>query len=263
MGDIVITVHNYIPKLMDADDATYIERLTQISRSLSLNRPEPFDMFVTSSIQHAAMALVKDSQRNVLLRQLNQLDLAQIGEDALSRLRELLPTPIAHLQLHILPAMASSAGGVSMAPGHILVCLRSDAWSTERLQRNVAHEYSHGVRQSQKPQLTEFGFGEAVPYTVRDFLVFEGLAMILADTLYPAPISPEPVSLGDEQEWWTKIDLDACGFEAYARYFGVQACEIGARIVRSYIRTHHRTVIAAHDATDHELYWNSCYPYRK
>ena len=131
-----------------------------------------------------------------------------------------------------------------------------------RLKRNIAHEYSHTVRMVQKPQATAHGFGEAIPYSMRDYLVFEGLAIVLSESLYAHPaFPPHEVSEESEAQFWATTDFDAVGMDAYMKYMTKQAYEIAAKIVRNYVAAHNISIIEAHSMSDEELFWNSGYPF--
>ena len=122
----------------------------------------------------------------------------------------------------MVPAVDRAGGGCTIAPGKILVALRVDALARTRLARNIAHEYSHGVRMASRPQAAD-GYGEHVPYSVRDHLVFEGLASVLVETLYPAAMEDPEVSAEEELRWGAKADLDAKGTLAYVEHVGPRA----------------------------------------
>jgi len=118
----------------------------------------------------------------------------------------------------------------------------------------IAHEYSH----------TQRDFGQFQPETVRDYLIFEGLAMVLAETMVPKPI-PYPwddVTADQEADFWETVDLDARGLEAYTRYMRHDtAYETGSRIIRSYLDRHGMSIAEAHRLPTTELYLGGGYPF--
>ncbi len=256
-------IFNYIEELIHIDDVTFTATLDRISDDLSKNQPYPFNFFVQASIRNAVKPFATDASRDAKLQHLLNFDLAEVGRTSCERVSTLLPSRINDIQTHIFPAIEKFGGGCTIAPGKILVSVKIDELAPVRLQRNIAHEFSHGVRMTQKPQATEHGYGEVVPYTVRDYLIFEGLAMVLSDTLYPAPIPPYNVSDEDEKTWWNGADLDAVGPNGYIEYIGLKAYEIGSRIVRAYMQKHSMSILEAHYIPDEELFWNSGYKHIK
>lgn len=241
------------------DDDTYIAILDRVSSELSNNQPSPFNWFVRAGIRNAAKPFATDSSRNGNLQRLIDFNLTDVGQTCFERVSSLLSAPISDLELHIVPAIDQFGGGCCIAPGKVLVAVKIDEFSPVRLQRNVAHEYSHSVRMTQKPQATEHGYGHEVRYTIRDYLIFEGLAMVLSDTLYPSPIQPHDVSDTEEEAWWNEVNIDAVGVKGYVDYIGLRAYEIGSRIVRAYLGNRDISVLQAHYLTDEELYWRSGY----
>lgn len=79
----MITVFNYMADLFDVADEVYIAVLDRVSDDISRHQPYPFNMFVQSSIQNAALPLASDLSRNEKLRRLMGSDLTYIGEDCL------------------------------------------------------------------------------------------------------------------------------------------------------------------------------------
>ncbi|GIP34062.1 hypothetical protein J2TS4_32720 [Paenibacillus sp. J2TS4] len=83
----------------------------------------------------------------------------------------------------------------------------------------------------------------------------------MPEVLFPHPkFPPTPVTSKGENDFWEKTNLDEVGTDAYIKYIGVKAYEIGARIVRKYLSTHNVSIIEAHNLSNEELYWNSGYP---
>ncbi|WP_127585624.1 hypothetical protein [Paenibacillus koleovorans] len=54
---------------------------------------------------------------------------------------------------------------------------------------------------------------------MRDYLAFEGLAMVLSETLFPHPdFPPDEVSEESEAQFWVTTDFDTIGMEAYMKF---------------------------------------------
>ncbi len=254
----MIQIFNYIEELINIDNDRFTNTLGRLSEELSKEQPYPFNFFVQASIRNTVKPFVSESARDKRLQRLVDHNLTKIAEESCERVSTLLPSPIKNIEVHIFPAF-ERGGGCTIAPGKIFVSVKIDELAPVRLQRNIAHEYSHSVRMTQKPQAAQHGYGAEVPYSVRDYLVFEGLAMVVSETLYPAPIPPVELSDADENAWWSGAKLDAVGSDGYINHIGERAYEIGSRIVRAYMQNRGMSIVALHYLTDHELYWNSGY----
>ncbi|MEF3305690.1 DUF2268 domain-containing putative Zn-dependent protease [Paenibacillus sp. GYB003] len=228
------------------DEATLSKYLDELSEELSAN--EPFRWMIQGSIKNAIKPFVKDPNRDQSFQKLIDIDITQMAYDTVNHVIRLLPSPVEDITVHIFPAIESKGGGACFAPGKILLCIRCDELAPWRLKRNIAHEYSHTVRMVQKPQATAHGFGEAIPYSMRDYLVFEGLAIVLSESLYAHPaFPPHEVSEESEAQFWATTDFDAVGMDAYMKYMTKQAYEIAAKIVRNYVAAHNISIIEALD----------------
>lgn len=258
-----IKIQNYIPELLKLNDTQFTEEMDNLIEELSVN--EPYKWMIKGCINNATKPFASDSYRDISFQKLVDFDLSKIAVETFEEVIELLPrTPIDEITCYIFPAILGKGGGCNFAPGKILLSIVVDDLAPIRLKRNVAHEYSHTVRSLQKPMETEFGYGEAVPYSMRDYLILEGLAMVLGgEVLYPHPDIPGiDVSAEREQKFWNNTDLDAIGMNnAYIKYMTLTAYEIGSRIVRSYLATNQISIFEAHHLSDRELYWNSGYPF--
>lgn len=255
----MIQVRNYVEKLIGADDTTFNNILEQLSVQLSQNEPSPFSFFVQASIRNAVKPFVSDSLRDHKFQRLLDFGLTAIASESCKQVSDCLPSEINDIEVHIFPSVDGYGGGCTIAPGKILVCVKVDDLAPVRLQRNIAHEYSHGVRMTRKPQATEHGYGREVPYTVRDYVVFEGLAMMTSEVMYPAPIAPLELSEEAEESWWNTVDLDATGIGGYVEYINEKTYEIGRRIIRAYMQNNGVSISEAHTLNDEVLYWNSVY----
>jgi hypothetical protein len=258
-GDnVTITINNYIPELVGLNDIEYTNYLEELIHKLSFN--QPYKWMIKGSINNASKPFVSAPNRDKIFRKLLNYDLSNIATETFEQLNNLLPSTVEDISCHIIPAIESKGGGACYAPGKILLALRIDELSPVRLKRNIAHEYSHTIRTVQKPTESESGFGNAVPYSVRDYLIFEGLANVIPDILYPhQEFKPLEITAEQEINFWDQTNLDAFGMDAYIQYMGIRAYEIGARIIRSYLLTHEISIIEAHYKTDEDLYWNSGY----
>ncbi len=255
-------LRHHLLDLADLDDAAFARHVHKLGQELSRGLPSPFDRFVHLSLAHATLPLASVPRRRDWLGDVVARDLGRVGADAFEQDTALLPAPYRDPALHIVPAAPGSGGGLSMAPGVVLALVVPDELAEARLRRNVAHELSHGARQVRKPQLSQYGYGPQVSYTTRDYLMFEGLAEVLADTLYPAPIAPPMVTPEQEAAWWATVDLDAVGFGAYGQYCSnAVSGQIGARIVRAFLSRHGVDVVQAHAIDDEALYHQSGYPH--
>lgn len=255
-----IRIENHILQLVNTNEDAYTQYLDELMKKLSVN--QPFSWMIKGSINNASKAMISYPNRNELLQKLLEYDLTHTAHSAFTEITRQLPSPVEEVVCHILPAIDSKGGGACYAPGQILLMIRADELSPVRLKRNLAHEYSHTLRFVRKPLDVEFGFGDAVPYSIRDFLILEGLASVLAENLFPHPnISTPEVSEEQEADFWEKADLNAVGMDAYIKYMHQRAYEIGSRIVRSYLTTHSTSIIAAHKKSDEELYWESGYSF--
>ena len=253
-------IHDYTPELMNLSDEEYDHYLDELSGELS--EGEPFRWMIKGSIRNAVKPFGLNPHRDRLFQELIDHDLNRVVRDSLQNLTTLLPPPMNKFEVHILPAVDAKGGGASYAPGKILLCIQIDEFSPIRARRNTAHEYSHAIRMVQKPQDTKHGYGEAVPYSLRDYLVFEGLASVLPEVLYPHDaFQPVEITEARERDFWKSIDPEAIGMDAYIKYMTRVAYEIGAIIVRSYLKNENKTIIGAHSIDDEELYWKSGYPY--
>ena len=255
----MIAVFNHIEELFQLSDDAFFDTLSRLSDQLGGDEPYPFKFFVQASIRNVVQPLLSDASRDERLKMLLGWNLTPVARESAQHVSTVLPAPIDTIEVHIFPAW-DRGGGCTIAPGKVFISVKIDELAPIRLQRNIAHEYSHSVRMTQKPQASEHGYGIAVPYTVRDYLIFEGLAGVTAEVSYPAPLPPPCLAEADEAAWWNAANLDAVGPAAYRDYIGDRASEIGQRIVRAYLQNHGTTVVQAHNLTDHELYWNSGYP---
>ena len=233
--------------------------LDNLSEELSEN--QPFQWMIKGCINNVTKPFVRVSNRDELFQKLIDADLSKVAHETTRRMMDELPTQIDDINVYIFPSI-KSGGGACFAPGNIISTIPCDELAPLYLKRNIAHEYSHTIRMIQKPQETAHGFGESVPYSMRDYLAFEGLAMVLSESLYPhEALTPYEVSFEDETKFWEATDLDVVGMSAYVKYMTMRAYEISSRIVKSYLHVNKVSIIEAHSKTDEEIYWKSDYPH--
>lgn len=218
----------------------------------------PWCAFVAGTVRNTAARLADLSDRDARLERFLSLPIADSVNETLANQTARLPVPVSQICVDVLPGW-DRGGGVTVSPGSMIVVVRHGLTALASIRRNVGHEYSHTVRMVRRPQDERHGYGPASPYSVRDYLIFEGLATVLAEQCDPT-IPADAVSADQEDRLWKNFDLDAQGFSAYARYMGMGAYEVGARVVRSYLVRHGIGIEEAHAIPDDELYWNSGYP---
>lgn len=195
----------------------------------------------------------------------------EIAEHELKRLVQLENPETRTLECHLFPCLhPDRRGGFCFAPGKMLILIPlMDLWE-KRLVRNICHEYSHTLRMTKWPLDERHGFGPTFRYTVREHLVFEGLAENLVEEMHPDPkdFPVEQVTEGEERRFWEAISphFNKENWDAYGVLMNPAAglprrigYIVGSRIVRSYLRRHGMSALSAHQLPYGELYWNSEY----
>lgn len=153
---------------------------------------------------------------------LGELDVDGVVRSCLEHLCRLIPPSFSQLDCHIYPGIETAqGGGATFGPGKLLIAVPiSEDWAM-RVRRNCAHEYSHAVRMAAFPAPWTARPTEVNPLTVRESLIFEGLAETLAQDLYPCPpLEPPPLTEDEAAAYWAFVTphLDETGTEAYFRY---------------------------------------------
>lgn len=245
-----IRIDNLISRLSGLDNALFAERIQLLKKRLSSGEPQA--TLIVRSIETALGELAERPDRNVLLSRLLTQKPVQAAREALRRVTSTLPRAGA-IRCYLLPKAGDRGSGNCFRVDRLIVAAPCEGDATSWLRFVICHEYSH----------THRAFGKDEAETVRECLIEEGLAMVFAETVFP---KPEPYPWDDviEQEvadFWTGVDPEARGLEAYVQYLSNDAAyEIGARIVRSYLQNHGISIVQAHRLSNAELYWESGYP---
>lgn len=262
-----IRVHAHYTSLLAPGPMPYNDRLEALLTEHFGG--EPWEWLVRASARHSRQR-PDGPPVEPLLRRLDALGLDRLAEEALARLATLLPPPTEAVHCHLLPTLGANMGGCSYAPGKMLMVLGDRDALDRRLLRNVAHEYSHTVRMARWPQDERHGFGPVRPYSVRAYLVFEGLADALADHLYPWDRSDERLPPELEPTYWAAVTphLDETGSNAYVAYVAGEMPGLppgagyaaGARLVKRFLLRAGMDAVAAQHLPWEEIYFNSGYP---
>ena len=250
--EVDISIHDHIRALVGLDDPAFTRAVDALTDDLC--RGQPLASVIRRRIDRALRPLAEDPDRQIALFKLSRYDVLIIARGTVDDLVALLPPPLGRISCHIIPSAGTRGSGSCFAPDGLLVAAPCDGAVLSWLPFVIAHEYSHTLRY----------FGEHAPDTVRDYLIFEGLAMVLAETLFPPSFVPYPWSEPSpepEAGFWAEVDPNARGDDACANYVSSDlAYTIGARIVRHYLRCHEISIVAAHRLPNGELYWESEYP---
>ena len=246
-----IRVENHIPGLIGLDHAGFADQVERLKRRLS--RSNPVAVLTRRTIGGAVECLETASDRDQQLHTLLELDPAGAACGVLRLLTAEIPPAHGRITCHLIPNAGNRGSGNCFGDDRLLITVPCQGDALPWVGFVIAHEYSH----------THRDFGEHEPDTVRDYLVFEGLAMVLAETL-EVKLKPYPwdeVTTEQEVNFWTMVDPEARGLEAYMTYMGHDAAyETGARIVRAYLNRHRVSIVEVHRLPNDELYWGSGYP---
>jgi hypothetical protein len=246
---ITIRIRDHISPLVGADDATFTEYVKRLRRRVSRSNPEA--VLTRRTIDRAIDGLRDAPDRDELLQHLVSQDCPVAVRSLLRRLAAVLPPARGRMTCHVLPNAGTRGTGNCFGDDRLLVTVPAKGEAVPWLQFVIAHEYSH----------SRYDYDVAAA-TVRDFLVSEGLAMVLAETFAskPHPYPWDQVTPEQEAEFWETVDLSAQGLDAYMTYMGSDASyEVGARIIRSYLRFRDTSIAEAHGRTSEELFWGSGY----
>lgn len=195
----------------------------------------------------------------------------EIARGELLRLVRILPPPTESVECHLFPCLhPDRRGGFCYAPGKMLILMPlTDRWQL-RLVRNITHEYSHTLRMARWPADERHGFGPAFPYSVRDFLVFEGLAECLVQQFHADPGLPPPqASPEDEARCLALLDrhLHLVGTEAYMAFLRPHdsippgtGYAVAYSLVQRFLRREGMTATAAHSLSYAEIYQGGTCP---
>jgi hypothetical protein len=246
-----VVLRDCIRAWKDLDDGAFAGEVEHLSEVLC--QEQALAHLIRFIVNSGAKPLASDPERQSKLATLDREELPGKLRRGFERISSCLPPPLGLIRCHLLPAVGERGSGVCFAPDEIIVCVPVDGDASGWLLPTAIHEYSH----------TQRGFNEHAPVTIRDNLIFEGLAMLLPETIAPWPITwPQPPP-EQEARFWETTDLEATSNdeEAHARYMQNEvAYAMGTRIVRSYLDRHRLSIVGAHRLSNEELYWNSGYP---
>lgn len=246
-----IRVYNHIPALVGLDNTRFVEQVERLK--VRLARSNPVAILTRRTIGGATSGLETAIDRDVLLRQLLDRNPSRIARKVLVQLTDWLPPRAGRVTCHLVPNGGDRGSGNCFGAERLLVTVPCKGDAAAWMSFVIAHEYSH----------TQRGFRLADSDTVRDFLVFEGLAMVLAETIAPAIGNVFRQDATDEQvaSFWAEVDLEGRGLDGYMRQMAREgAYEAGARIVRAYLQRHDLSIVDAHYLQSEGLYWGSSYP---
>jgi len=223
-----IRVDNHIPSLIGLDQAAFADQVEALEQQPARREPKPEPGLLRRSVG-AAIALLTDApNRDELLERLVKQDPARVAREALHRVAGVLPAVRRRIRCHLLPTGGNRGSGCRFGDDRLIVAAPCEGDAASWLRFVITHEYSH----------THRAFGEHHADTVREDLVFEGLAMVLAETIFPKlELYPwDAVTAEQEAEFWEGIDPEVRGLEWYLQYMSHDAAyEVGAQVVGAYL----------------------------
>jgi hypothetical protein len=246
-----LRVYNHISELFGLDDSAFAIQVERLKKRLS--RSNPVAVLTRRTIDDATEALANAPDRDVLLRHVLQRRVPGAARTLLAQLSVEIPPVEGRIVCHLLPTGGDRGSGNAFGAYRFLAAVPCRGDVASWLAFVIAHEYSH----------TQRGYRLDHNNTVRDFLIFEGLGMVLGEAIAPEIGRTFREGATDEQvtNFWSAADLEARGLESYVEYMGRDgAYEAGARVVRSYLQLHGLSIAAAHRLTNQQLYWESGYP---
>jgi hypothetical protein len=191
-----IRVGNHIPELMRLDDAAFADRVEKLKQEPAPTNPQT--VLVRRTIDSAVAQLETAPDRDALLDRLLEQAPISTAREALRRITDVLPPVHGRIMCHLLPNSGYRGSGNCFADDGLIIAAPCRGDATPWVRFVIAHEYSH----------THRGFGAHHPETIRDHLVFEGLAMVLAETTVPKILAvrrgdlskdaPPSLSVGEE-----------------------------------------------------------------
>jgi uncharacterized protein YjaZ len=236
---------------------------------------EPWLNWVQACFRHRCLGIPDEDTEGITqaLAQLCKQPVEEVAKETLVRMNSILPLEMTSLECHLYPSEEPNAsGGMSFAPGKMLIAVPTGKDWAIQVQRNCVHEYSHSLRMALWPQDQRHGYGPAVSYNLRHYLIFEGLAITLENEIYPRSENRDEINPQQEEQYWLTIcpHIEETGWPAYINYilcaghksfpvtFGYQ---IGAKIVQSYKEKHNIRSMDIQRLPYDEIYWNSNYQY--
>jgi hypothetical protein len=248
-----ILIHDHIVPLIGCDDAALMGYVKRLKRRVSRSNPEA--VLTRRTIDQAIDGLREAPDRDELLQHVARQDCPQAARSILTRLADTLPPLGGRTTCHLLANAGTRGTGNCFGQDRLLVTVPAHGDALPWLEFVIAHEYSH----------TQCDY-DVDTATVRDFLISEGLAMVLAETFAakPQPYPWDQVTQEEEAAFWKQIDPAARGLEAYMTYMGSEASyEAGARVVRAYLGRHNISIADAHRRSFEEVYRNSGYHFAR
>jgi len=248
-----ILLHDHISPLVGCDDTAFSEYINRLKRRVSRSNPEA--VLTRRTVDQAMQGLRATPDRDELLQHLTRQDCGHAALTVLMRLTDALSPVRARMTCHLLANAGTRGTGNCFGQDRLLVTVPAKGEAIPWLEFVIAHEYSH----------TQCDY-DVDAATVRDFLIAEGLAMVLAETFAakPQPYPWDQVTQEDEAAFWERVALGARGLDAYMTYMGSDASyKAGARIVRSHLDRHNISIVDAHRRSFEELYWNSEYHFAR
>lgn len=171
-----IRVYNHIPDFIGLDDDAVAQEIERLKQRLTLRNPMAVP--VRRTIGSAIEPLETAPDRDALLHGLLEQDLSTVARTTLLHLAGALPPLAGRMICHLVPNGGRRGSGTGWGKDRLLATAPCKGDAGSWLRFVIAHEYSH----------TQRNFGLFQPETVRDHLIFEGLAMVLAETMVPKPI---------------------------------------------------------------------------
>jgi len=246
-----IRVCNHISEFVGLDDVAFAGEVERLKRRLA--RSNPVAALTRRTIGGALEALETAPDRDELLRQALDRNPVGVARAILRELTDMLPPADGSITCHLVPNGGDRGSGNCFGSDRLLAAVPCKGELEPWIRFVVAHEYSH----------TQRGFRLSDQDAVRDFLIFEGLAMVLAEICVPSIGLMFREESSDEQvtQFWADADFEVRGLDGYMTEMGRDgAYEAGARIIRGYLQRHGISIADAHRRENRELYWESGYP---
>jgi Predicted Zn-dependent protease (DUF2268) len=247
-----VRVYNHISEFIGLDNGTFADQVERLQQRLA--RSNPVAILTRRTLGEAMGRLETAPDRDVLLRYVLEQGAPKVALKTLLQLTRELPPVEDRITCHLVPNGGDRGSGNAFGADRLLAIVPCKGDVVSWLGFVIAHEYSH----------TQRGFRLADTDTVRDFLIFEGLAMVLGESVVPVIGRKFQDEATDEQvaDFWDAVDAEAYGLDGYMEYMGRDgAYEAGARIVRAYLQRHAVSIVEAHHLKNDELYWGSGYTF--
>ncbi len=263
-----IKVHTYTRQLLVPSGEGYQDRLKRLADEAF--SAEPWGGLAARTAL-AAGTTEDDASIPAMLEALSASSMDEVAGRELGRLVSLADPGVEVVECHLFPCLNQKhRGGFCYAPGKMLILIPLMELWEKRLRRNITHEYSHTVRMRRWPLDQRHGFGPAFRYTIREHLVFEGLAENLVEQFHADPDFPlAAVTTEEEARFWEAVQphFERENWDAYGVLMNPGAglpsrvgYTVGYHLVKRYLDRQGITALAAHQIPYDELYWRSGYP---